>query len=203
VFDNNTEISVAQATRMSSAEINLRYWVSMPPGPFDVSILVGGRYMNLDDRFRVVSTGDGGVNDLLVETENELWGLQLGIQGSCLKTTRYWIDFDLKGGIYSNETTVFYDLIAAGPAPDPTFEGEANRTTFVGDISIVGHWQMTPWLVFNLGYQAIFVDGVALGLSNAENPPFLDGIDDPATTQFDDSGRILFHGPTIGLMGVW
>ena len=202
-FDNNTEITVAQAMRMSSAEINLRYWVSMPPGPFDVSILVGARYFNIDDRFRIVGTNATGVNDLLVETENTLWGLQIGIQGACLKTTRYWVDFDLKGGIYSNEAELFYDLIAADDTLSEQFVGDANRTSFVGDISIVGHWQMTPWLVFNLGYQAVFVEGVALGLSNVENPPFLDGIDDPATTQFDDSGRLVYHGPVIGLMGVW
>ena len=62
---------------------------------------------------------------------------------------------------------------------------------------------MTPWLVFNVGYQAVFVEGVALGLSNVENPPFDDGIDDPPTTQFDDSGRLVYHGPVIGLMGIW
>ena len=178
-FDNNTQVTVAQASEMQSAEINLRYWVSMPPGPFDVSILVGGRYLNIDDRFRIVGTNATGDNDLLVETENTLWGLQLGIQGACLKTTRFWLDFDLKGGIYSNEATLDYNLLAANPASDADFQGDANRTSFVGDISIIGHWQMTPWLVFNLGYQAVFVEGVALGLSNVENPPFLDGIDDP------------------------
>jgi|GEM_PF-1288458 len=203
IFDNNEEVFVAQATRMSSAELNLRYWVSMPPGPFDVSILVGARYMNLDDRFRVHTLSDDGANDALAATENTLWGVQLGIQGACLKTTRYWIDFDLKGGIYSNEITLDYRLERFDEPEPITFEGAANRTTFVGDISIVGHWQVTPWLVFNLGYQAIFVDGVSLGLSNIANRPFLDGIDDPPTTQFDDSGRILFHGPTIGVMGIW
>ena len=203
VFDENSQIFVAQATDMYSVEANVRYWVSMPPGPFDVSILVGARYMKLDDRFRVHSTNAGGENDLLVATENDLWGLQIGIQGACLKTTRFWIDFDLKGGIYNNDTAIDYELDSFNAAEDVSFVGAKDRTTFMGDISIIGHWQMTPWLVFNLGYQAIFLDGVTLGLSNVANPPFLDGIDNPLTTQFDDSGRIVFHGPTIGLMGIW
>ena len=47
-FDNNTEITVAQGSSLESAELNLRYWVSMPPGPFDVSILVGAYIAVLD-----------------------------------------------------------------------------------------------------------------------------------------------------------
>src|SRR4029450_8656239 len=123
--------------------------------------------------------------------------------GPSLKTTRAWLDFDLKGGIYNNNASLDYSLNSFDNDEDKSFVGAADRTAFVGDISLVAHWQMTPWLVFNLGYQAIFVDGVALGLSNIANPPFLDGIDNPPTTQFDDSGRIVFHGPTIGLMGIW
>lgn len=200
IFDDNTEVFVAHATSMSSAEFNLRYWVSMPPGPFDVSILVGARYMNLDDRFRVHTTNAGGENDALAETENTLWGLQLGIQAACLKTTRFWVDFDLKGGIYNNEASLFYNLDSFDDASDVLgVTGDASRTSFVGDIAIVGHWQMTPTVAFNLGYQAIFVNGVALGLDNIANPPFADGIDDPPTTQFDDSGHLVFHGAIIGL----
>jgi hypothetical protein len=37
IFDNNTEIFIAQQARMWSAEANVRYWIDMPPGPFDVS----------------------------------------------------------------------------------------------------------------------------------------------------------------------
>jgi len=159
--------------------------------------------MNLDDRFRVHSISDDGVNDAIAATENSLWGVQVGIQGACLKTTRCWLDFDLKGGIYNNDASLDYTLNSFDNDEDQSFLGAADRTAFVGDISIVGHWQVTPWLVFNLGYQAIFVDGVALGLSNVANPPFLDGIDAPPTTQFDDSGRLVFHGPTIGVMGIW
>jgi hypothetical protein len=203
VFDNNTEIWIAQEARMHSGEANLRYWVDMPPGPFDVSVLVGARYMQIDDRFRLHSTNALGENDVLSETENTLLGVQIGITGDFLIHPRFWITADIKGGIYNNDASLNYVLDSFDPLEDAAFVGAAERTAFVGDFSVVAHWQMTPWLAFNLGYQATFVEGLALGFKNVQNPPFLDGINPPPSTQFDDSGRLVYHGPVIGLMAIW
>jgi hypothetical protein len=200
VFDNNTEIFIAQQARLWSAEANLRYWIDMPPGPFDVSCLVGARYMSIDDRFRLHSTNAGGENDVLSETENKMIGVQIGVAGDFMIHPRYWINVDLKGGMYNNEITLNYNLDSFDDAQDQVFPGFRQRTTWVGELSIVGHWQVTPNLVFNLGYQAIGVDGLALGFENVANQPFLDGINPPPTTQFDDSGHLVYHGPIIGLL---
>lgn len=200
IFDNNTEIFIAQQARMWSAEANVRYWVDMPPGPFDVSCLVGARYMNIDDRFRLHSTNAGGENNVLSETENSMWGVQIGIAGDFMIHPRYWINVDLKGGMYHNEINLDYNLDSFDAAEDRVFAGFRQRTAWVGELSIVGHWQITPNMVFNLGYQAIAVDGLALGFENVANQPFLNGINPPPTTQFDDSGQLVYHGPIIGLL---
>ncbi len=195
-FAGATDVTLFGETRLHSAEVNVRYWVDMPPGPFDVSILVGGRFMQIDDAFRLVVT-NGTTDDIQAEAENTLWGVQVGIAGDWLVHPRFWINTDLKIGIYDNQSSLNY--VASGAAP---IVGEGNNTAFVGDIAIVGHWQMTPWLAFNLGYQFLIVDGIANGFDNVEVPPFNAGLD-PTATRYDQTGQITFHGPTIGLMAVW
>jgi hypothetical protein len=197
-FAGATDIFISNRSRMNSAEVNLRYWVDMPPGPFDVSFLVGGRYLRIDDGFRLVATDGVLTDDVQAETENSLVGVQIGAAGDVLLHPRFWMNFDLKVGIYDNQTSIVYQDAAV---PDPV-TGQANRTSFVGDIAIVGHWQMTPWLVFNLGYQFTIVDGIAVGFDNVVAPPFAAGVGG-AATRFDDTGQITYHGPVIGLMGVW
>jgi hypothetical protein len=199
-FDNNTEIFIAQQGRLWSAEANLRYWIDMPPGPFDVSCSVGARYFSIDDRFRLHSTNNLGENDVLSETRNRMLGVQIGTCGDFMIHPRYWISVDLKGGMYNNEINLNYNLDSFDPAEDRTFVGFRQRTAWVGELAIVGHWQITPNMVFNLGYQAIGIDGLALGFENVANQPFLNGINPPPTTQFDDSGQIVYHGPIIGLL---
>jgi hypothetical protein len=200
IFDNNTQLFIAQQSQLWSAEANLRYWIDMPPGPFDVSCLVGARYLRIDDRFRLHSLSAAGENDVLSETRNNMLGVQIGVNGDFLIHPRFWINADLKGGMYNNEVNLNYNLDSFNAASDQTFTGFHQRTAWVGELSVVGHWQITPNMVFNLGYQAIFADGLALGFKNVANQPFLDGINPPPTTQFDDSGHLVYHGPIIGLL---
>jgi hypothetical protein len=58
---------------------------------------------------------------------------------------------------------------------------------------------MTPNLVFNLGYQATFVQGVAIAYENLQTDNTLlrtgPGV-------LNDSGNLVYHGPVIGLMWV-
>jgi hypothetical protein len=199
-FDNNAEIFISQQARMQSAEANLRYWIDMPPGPFDVSLLLGARYMNIEDRFRLHSISVAGENDVLSETQNEMLGVQIGIAGDFLIHPRFWINADLKGGMYNNEATLNFNLDSFNPVEDRVFVGFRERTAWVGELSVIGHWQVTPRMVFNLGYQAIWADGLALGFENVANQPFLNGINPPPTTQFDDGGHLVYHGPVIGLL---
>ena len=200
-FDNVSRVSIALDSTFQSAEVNLRYWADMPPGPFDVSYLVGGRYIRIREQFNLATESalpvlDGGtLNDAQVNTENDLVGLQIGIQGACLISARWWFDFDLKGGIYNNSTNQATSFITTGEGEVLT-GAEDETTAFVGDISLVANWQMTPNLQFRIGYHAIFIDGVAIASENlAANTDLL--VTGPG--RLDDQGEIAYHGPLIGL----
>jgi len=204
-----TDVNIFSQTRLQSAEANVRYWIDMPPGPFDVSILVGGRYLRIDDSFRFLATnGVAGpnTNDIQAATQNTLWGVQVGIAGDWMIHPRFWINTDLKFGMYDNQSSLsrLVTLPATVPAT-PAIQGTGRNTALVGDMSFVGHWQMTPNLVFNIGYQLLIVDNIATGIDNVLQPLF-----PPAAppglgpqTNYDKTGQITFHGPVIGLMAIW
>jgi len=179
--------TLSQRTTFDSVELNLRYWADMPPGPFDVSYLVGARFIRLAEQFNFINDGVGA-NSLQANTTNDMVGLQIGIEGAFLITTRWWIDVDLKGGIYNNNAS---QNTALGLA---TSAAERDCTAFVGDISVVANWQMTPSWTFRIGYQALFVNGVALAQDQVIPPlaPIGQGA-------LNDQGEICFHGPVIGL----
>jgi hypothetical protein len=201
--ENAQSVFLAMESSMHSGEVNLRYWADMPPGPFDVSYLVGARYMRINEQYNFVADipGTDTINDALVNTENELWGVQIGIAFSVLKTTRWWIDFDMKGGIYNNNAAVTTSFIQSvgGVETETGDTVNRDRTAWMGDFALVGNWQMTPSLTFRIGYQAIFINGLALGNDNLVNNSDLYGTNE---ARLDDRGELAYHGPTIGLMWI-
>lgn len=192
-LDNNTAVSIAMQSSLESGEINLRYWANMPPGPFDVSYLVGVRYLRIREQFNFFGESAAATNDLQFNTDNEMIGVQIGIAGAFLKTTRFWMDVDLKGGMYNNHITTASSLIQDG-VETANLGDEVDRTTWVGDFSVVGNWQMTPQWTFRLGYQAMFIGGLALAQEQNVGPLFTNV---PGPT--NHGGELCYHGPIIGL----
>jgi hypothetical protein len=194
-LDGNSSVTISMRSSLESGEVNLRYWADMPPGPFDVSYLVGARYMRIRDQFNFFGEAEfpaAATNDLQFDTDNELWGVQIGIAGAFLKSARWWVDVDLKGGIYNNHIIANSSLIQDGV--ETALGVEIDRTTWVGDFSVVGNWQMTPSLTFRIGYQAMFIGGLALAQEQNVGPLFTN-----TPGPIDDGGELAYHGPTIGL----
>jgi hypothetical protein len=71
---------------------------------------------------------------------------------------------------------------------------------WLGDLSLVANFQMTPWLVARIGYQALFLTGVAVASDNIETNNILLT---SGPIQLDDRSNMALHGPLIGLMGNW
>jgi len=179
--------TLSQRTTFESAELNLRYWGDMPPGPFDVSFLVGARYIRLAEQFTFLNDG-AAPNFAQANTTNDMIGVQIGLEGAWLITTRWWFDFDLKGGIYNNNASQ-NTVVGIDPGT-----AERDCTAFVGDLSLVANWAITPNWNFRAGYQALFINGVALA-QDQFIPPLVQG----GQGALNDQGEICFHGPIIGL----
>ena len=200
-LDNATSVFIAERSSFRSGEINVRYWVDMPPGPLDVSLLVGVRNMDFDEHFNFTGSNALFTNNVTSNTQNDLWGVQVGIEFAQLITTRYWVDVDIKGGIFNDNTNFTTTFLQNGANLFAPQTGTRDRTTWMGDICVTGNWQMTPWLTVRGGYQAIFLDGVATA-ENQIRSPLVNLVPAPLNAA-NDSGRVAIHGPVLGVMAYW
>jgi len=187
---------------MNNTELNLLYWIDMPPGPFDVSLLAGIRYLDIRDQFNLQTINGVQDNNLTVNTTNQMWFGQIGISMDWLVASRFWINSTIKGGLANNDVVLANNYITTvgGNPTVNTSAAEQNRTGSLLDISFVGHLQMTPWLVARIGYQALFVQGLATAPQNIETNNIL-LTNGPAQINAREAG--VFHGLLIGLMGNW
>ncbi len=204
-LDNNNLAVARDFNRFTSAELNVRTWINMPPGPFDVSLLVGARYMSAYEEFgfRTVSAlplPGGSQNSATVATNNDMYGVQIGIDFKWLVYSKFYFDYDLKGGVLNNfasQTTQYSHIDQNGVQTDFATGADRQRTVWFGDMMLTGNFQFRPNWTLRAGYQAIFVDGLALGPNNLQrNNTLLTA----GPGQLIDDGRAVYHGPVLGLM---
>lgn len=202
--DDNNLIQVGLRDRFNTAQVNFRYRSDNPPGIWDTFFIVGARFAQVDEQFtyhsRANVPGPGGaVNNVTVNTANEMWGAQLGFGLNALLTRKGWAEFQAKGALLNNgarQNTVYTNIDENGVTTN--FPGAANRerTAFLGEISLVGNYQLTRYLIFRAGYQATWIQGIALGADNFQtNLNVLRA--GPAT--IDHNGTAVWHGPVLGL----
>lgn len=200
----NNFVTLGEFSAFNSAEANIRYWLDIAPGPFDVSLTLGARHVSARESLILhteSSENAGTTNDLVVNTNNDMWGGQLGFQIAWLQSAHTWLEFDAKGVMLHNnaaQTSLYTQTVAAVPAgPFQPNDAAGARTAWMGDLSAAYNIQFHPGLVLRLGYQAIFLSGVALAADNiqSDNNQLRLG-----PGQLDDAGEVVYHGPFVGLM---
>ncbi len=203
--DYNDFVSIEGQSKLSNGELNLRRRILMRPGRYEASFLLGGRYMDIDERFayyaETTTPGPGiSTTQLLNHAHNKLIGFQIGLLSQFLVQPRCWIDFDMKGGIFQNRVTYdrLYTLVpAGGPVAAIAGNDQIDRTSFVGDLSLQFNYQFAHSWTFYAGYNAIWVTGIALAAENAvtSDMNLLFG-----PTRVNHSGQALYHGVDFGLV---
>lgn len=203
-LDMNNRISVSDHNSFTSAELNLRTWVNMPPGPFDVQLLVGFRYLKASEDYIYSAVSDrpllnGSQNSATVQTGNDMYGVQIGIDFDYMVYSRMYFDFELKGGIMDNfasQNTSYTNIDSAGTVSVFNSGKSQHCTSFFGDICLTGNWQLAPNWNLRAGYQAIFVTGMAVGPQNFQtNNSLLRS----GPGQLDHSIDTIYHGPVLGI----
>lgn len=211
--DFNNFASIAMSGKFNSGEINLRRRLVLPRLRSDEinstcvanSLLVGFRRINLDEQFAYVSSSTlpagGTINRANIATENELTGIQIGLLSQFLvRNGQGWVDFEIKGGVYENETrlrSAFESTTQAG-APLSLFNGtdQRDRTAFLGELSLTYNRQVTRRFSYRLGYNAFWLTGVALASENMNTDINLLSL---GPAQVDHDSDLVLHGPTLGL----
>jgi hypothetical protein len=192
-------------SELHSSEINWRrYWVGRHPSVTG-TLLMGARWVRLTEDFTYstrVSAPQAAFMDYAVSTENDLVGFQTGGDVAVCLRQGLRIVGGGKVGIYNNRTKQFTRIDATTLPPDFSESADGNTVAFVGDggISIVA--DLLPSLSFRAGYEALFVNSVALGANNFNTiPPFAGG--GVRTPFVEDDGKALYHGFHAGVEYVW
>ena len=123
-------------------------------------------------------------------TRNQMYGGQLG--ADILVWDRggpFTVNTEMKAGIYSNLATgrlTHADDPPFGVDPDAFNPQRTRHTGFLGDLSLIGRYEITDNFAVRGGYQLVWIEGVAI----AERQP--------AEDRLDTSGSLFYHGATVG-----
>ena len=173
-----SQVNYYYVSRLHSTEINLRHpiWERL-------NVLMGFRYVELHEVFS--STVN---NRLYLEdnVDNHLYGGQIGMNFAFVNTCRYSIEGVMKAGVYGNSSDVTMKVIDHNRLGD-----KAGHTAALAEIGLMGIFQVTERLSARLGYQAMWLDGIALAGDQVENLKYAD----PKPYM---GGTLFYHGATAG-----
>ncbi len=207
-LDYNSFASLRFSSHLDNGEVNVRRRILMRPGSYETSFLIGGRFMEISEQFdyHTVSSLPGPLprnNDVGIHTQNQLIGLQVGLQGQFLVQPRMWVDFEMKGGVFQNSASLdraFSVSEEGGQSTTLNGSDERDRTAFVGDLSLQFNYHFAPAWTFFAGYNVVWVTGVALGANNFSDDVGLLAL---GPTYIDHGGQLVYHGPNFGLAFSW
>lgn len=190
--DDGTQITAMSRWQMSTAEVNWRTWVGVPAGQLDLQLIVGARYFSMSQAFAVQAVG-ATTTEHSVSTDNDLYGVQLGLNAKWLTTRATYVDFEMKGALCSN----FASANHSG-ANGQILSDDNQHTSFISDFRLTFNMLVMTNVTLQAGYQAVIANGVALAPQNMSLAPT-----PPSTFVIDDSGDIVYHGPVLGLTWMW
>jgi hypothetical protein len=210
-LDFNNLISIEHESTFQTAELNWRRYLDMPPGRMTVSTLLGVRYMEIRENFGYQSTSAvprplGSQTSLNTDTKNNLLGVQLGTTLECYVQGPWWVNFEIKGAACQNdasETTVFDHVDQNGAPTEYANHREHRATSWIGDLALTCVYRFSPRATARFGYQAIFVDGVALADVNALQDINFSATPPLGPGNLHQNSNVVYHGPFAGLELAW
>jgi hypothetical protein len=92
----------------------------------------------------------------------------------------------IKAGVYGNHSDL---ALTINPL---NFGDKTSHTAFQGEIGLMAIFQVTDCLSARLGYQAMWLDGIAIASDQVEN------VNPRIDTKPYMGGTLLYHGATAG-----
>jgi hypothetical protein len=176
-------------SRLNSTEANLR----RPLNDW-FTFLAGFRQVDLGED--LATDIGGGAETIGVDTNNHLWGGQIGLDALLVQRGNWRLEGYAKAGVFSNSVDNVMTTAGVGGAV-PTFTIADNRTAFVGDLALTGVYQWSDHWSFRGGYQLLWVDGVGLATDQFGAANIATG------TGTIDYSTAFYHGFTIAAECTW
>jgi len=185
-------VSAEYGSLVRSAEINAKHkssdWLSL---------LIGFRYINLQESLTI---RQDVYFSHTVDTTNNLFGGQVGMDAFLWSRGRARLDGWAKGGLYGNSAQSNYAF--GFPAiPNANIDASTSRgqLAFAGDLGVAASYSLTDHIALRAGYQLLWIDGVALASDqfNVSVPPNSNG------PVINSTSGVFYHGALLGLEASW
>lgn len=187
-FNNADQHIQSWRAHMQSFEVNRKWWT------WDVlSTSIGVRYVDYEEDYRFFSTGGAGTGVLNQSVDNELLGLQLGVDMMFPVSLRGNVGFKGKGGVYANfdESRTF--LSNAGTTLLNSGDTDVDLAGII-EMGVFGNYHIVPSVRLTAAYEFWYMPGVA---TVPEQLPAR--ITPQSGATLIDDGEVLLHGGSIGL----
>ena len=186
------------SSELDNVELNVRRrWVSANC-VVHTSILGGARYFRFREDLSFITETNSGMMDYTVNADNDLVGAQLGGDLFLCLTPRFRIGAEAKGGIFGASNSQKTN-VAAAVSSNINEYAKDNDVAFVGEAGATALYRVTSHLTFRVGYQLLYVDGVATALDNVDTQtPFSQRI-----PFVNNSSDLFWHGSNVGFEYTW
>ncbi len=170
------------------------------------SLILGLRGITVDERWQWLS-GRNGVSsdvfsgDMLINTDNNLLGVQMG--GDCTDVHEGWY-WGVRGtaGVYCNFAEGQYRLRAIDTQIDSRFldtSAHNQSCAFLGELSFMFGWEMTEHITLRVSYDLALVGGLALASDQVSFDKYLAS----RVPSLNEGGQIFYNGLSVGLEAYW
>lgn len=160
-----------------------------------LALLAGVRYVQVDEVFNSIHDPATRVG-WFSHSDNDLFGFQFGCQGLIFEAGRWRLETTAKAGPYFNDIDVH---VRVNP-PGQDFVSKHvshGHTAFVGDLRLGVVCQLGPRLNFRIGYQGLWIEGMALAPNQNNNISFATNLESV------DLGGVIYQGGYIGFDLSW
>lgn len=192
-FNGFNTFASSYGSKLFSTEVNWRRQ------SFDyLTFLVGFRYLELNEDIRTRVTGAPGTALYNIDSDNRLYGCQIGADGRVWSNGRLSLDGLIKAGIYGNAAR--HRGVIEFPPGNPVFgplDQQGAATAFVSEIGLTAVYQVTDHFAVRGGYQLLWIDGVALASDQVQPTNFA------TNSGINASGDPFYHGALVALEAAW
>ncbi len=185
-------MNINYSSELHNVEVNyLHTWNSL-------SLLGGFRFVRLSENYDLNSLDGSSEDNYNVDSENNLFGAQLGGRWRECCGRFYW-ELTGKAGVFgndSNQSQFLTDL--DGSQSLRNFTSYESCVAFVGDINLSVGFRLNRVWAARCGYNVLWIDQVALA---ADQLDF--NLGPTAGRNIATDGSVFLHGINVGLEGRW
>ena len=190
-FNNATFHSQAYRSRLDNVEFNRRWY-----GWDVISTMIGARYIKLNERFAFNSTGGGGTGALGLRTDNDLFGVQIGMDLN-YPVGRFYTTTVMKGGLFLNASQADVLLVNAGTTQIANSDDDVGVAAMLEFGFFVGA-RVTRNIRVRAGYEMWWITGVAVVTDQIRNP-----LTSSTGRHVNDGSDTFYHGFSAGAEITW